>query len=75
MLIKDPFRPSAACACFGLDVHPMTLLEELQARILAKADRENESRLIEAKGASAMSSRTEELIRSAGIYPGAPVAQ
>jgi hypothetical protein len=37
MLIKDPFRLSLADARFVFHPYPMTLLEELQARILAKS--------------------------------------
>ncbi|HZP07164.1 MAG TPA: hypothetical protein VFB43_19850 [Terracidiphilus sp.] len=61
MLIKDPFRSSAAYACVGFQEHPMTLLEELQAWILARANRENESGPIAATSVTATASQAEEL--------------
>lgn len=65
MLIKNSFPLSANYTSVGLHAHSMTLLEELQARILAKACRENESSTMAANSATTMSLQTEKLNPSA----------
>ena len=53
-------RLPEADAFIVCSAHPMTLLEELQARLLAKTDSGNDSGPIEAHIAAAISSQTEE---------------
>ena len=53
-------RPPEAEPCNGLSEHPMTLLEELRARILAKTGSETCPGPIEEHMAAAISAETDE---------------
>lgn len=59
-LIKDRFQHPAADEFIESTSHAMTLLEELQARILAKIDSGTESGPIAAHIQIALSSQTED---------------
>lgn len=60
MLIKEQFLSPTAGTCAGQHAHPRTLLEELQARILAKVGYGMESDAIATHIAASMSSQTDE---------------
>ena len=59
MLIKDRFLFPAADGCVDVDAHPMTLLEELQATILARIGRGTECDPIAAHIKAALSALSD----------------
>jgi len=64
MLMKDRFHFPAAGTCAVFDAHPRTLLEELQAKILATAPRGTERDRFEWQSGAGASSPVEGSGRS-----------